>query len=132
MIQGDGVDRHSIPAILDAMIDRGLAIGNIAFGMGAGLLQKVTRDTFSYSMKTSAICVNGLWRDVFKDPVTAKGSKTSKKGRLGVMRTDSGRFVVRPQANIPAGADALVPVFRDGALLNRQSFAAIRKRVGLI
>ncbi|CUH78697.1 putative nicotinate phosphoribosyltransferase [Tritonibacter multivorans] len=132
VIQGDGVNKTSIVEIMDRMIERGLAIGNIAFGMGAGLLQKLDRDTFSYSMKTSAICVRGIWRDVFKDPVTAQGSKTSKKGRLGVMETDSGRFVVRPQDNIPPGHDALKPVFVDGALTLRHSFADIRKRVGLI
>ncbi|MEL6520790.1 MAG: nicotinate phosphoribosyltransferase [Pseudomonadota bacterium] len=132
VIQGDGVDQISIVAIMDAMIDRGLAIGNIAFGMGGGLLQKLDRDTFSYSMKTSAICVNGAWRDVYKDPVTAKGAKTSKKGRIGVMRTDSGKFVVRPQQNIPQGHDALETVFQDGKVTKRQSFAEIRAKVGLI
>jgi nicotinamide phosphoribosyltransferase len=132
VIQGDGVNRTSIVQIMDTMIERGLAIGNIAFGMGAGLLQKLDRDTFSYSMKTSAIRVKGIWRDVFKDPVTAAGTKTSKKGRLGVMKTDSGRFVVRPQANIPAGHEALRPVFVDGRIVKRHSFAEIRQTVGLI
>jgi nicotinamide phosphoribosyltransferase len=132
VIQGDGVNKVSIVQIMEKMIERGLAIGNIAFGMGAGLLQKLDRDTFSYSMKTSAICVDGVWRDVFKDPVTALGSKTSKKGRLGVMKTDSGRFVVRPQGNIPTGHDSLRPVFLNGELVERQSFDAIRKRVGVI
>lgn len=132
VIQGDGVNKSSVVRIMDRMIERGLAIGNIAFGMGAGLLQKLDRDTFSYSMKTSAIRVNGVWRDVFKDPVTAAGSKTSKKGRLGVIETDAGRFVTRPCGNIPSGHDALKPVFRDGEIITRQSFDDIRKRVGLV
>ncbi|MEO0915910.1 MAG: nicotinate phosphoribosyltransferase, partial [Pseudomonadota bacterium] len=132
VIQGDGVDKVSIIKIMDAMMDRKLAIGNIAFGMGGGLLQKLDRDTFSYSMKTSAICVNGTWRDVYKDPITANGTKTSKRGRLGVMRTDSGAFVTRPLANIPKGYDALEPVFRNGRLTNPQTFNDIRARVGLV
>lgn len=132
VIQGDGVDKQSIVRIMDRMIERKLAIGNIAFGMGGGLLQKLDRDTFSYSMKTSAIRVNGAWRDVFKDPVTANGSKTSKKGRLGVLHTDSGRFVTRPLESIPPGQDALKTVFRNGEIVTHQSFADIRKRVGLI
>lgn len=132
VIQGDGVDKHSITRIMDTMIERRLAIGNIAFGMGGGLLQKLDRDTFSYSMKTSAICVNGTWRDVFKDPVTSNGTKRSKKGRIGVLRNACGQFAVRPIENIPRGHDALLPVFENGALLNPQSFADIRDRVGLI
>ncbi|WP_411889287.1 nicotinate phosphoribosyltransferase [Yoonia sp. SDW83-1] len=128
VIQGDGVDKDSIVRIMDTMMERGLAIGNIAFGMGGGLLQKVNRDCFGYAMKASAIFYDGQWRDVFKDPKTARGAKTSKKGKQGAMRTDSGAFVARPAANIPLGADALVPVFRDGRILNLQSFDKIRAR----
>jgi nicotinamide phosphoribosyltransferase len=128
VIQGDGVDKDSIVKIMDVMIERGLAIGNIAFGMGGGLLQKLDRDTFGYAMKASAIRVNGTWQDVFKDPITAKGSKTSKRGKQGAMKNDSGGFVARQAANIPKGYDALVPVFRDGEILSLQRFEDIRAR----
>lgn len=128
VIQGDGVDKDSIVAIMDAMMARGQAIGNIAFGMGGGLLQKVNRDSFGYAMKASAIYYDEQWHDVFKDPKTANGSKTSKKGKQGAMRSDSGTFVARPAANIPLGADALAPVFRDGVILNLQRFGDIRVR----
>ena len=128
VIQGDGVDKDSIVRIMDTMIGRGLAIGNIAFGMGGGLLQKVNRDSFGYAMKASAIFYDGAWHDVFKDPKTANGAKTSKKGKQGAMRTDSGGFVARPAANIPLGADGLEPVFRDGKILKLHSFAEIRAR----
>ncbi len=128
VIQGDGVNRFSIVEIMDRMIERGLAIGNIAFGMGGGLLQKVDRDCFSYSMKASANFRAGAWVDVYKDPVTAKGSKTSKRGRQGAMRTDSGELVARRLENIPMGKDALEPVFRDGKLLKIQSFDEVRAR----
>ncbi|NSX55649.1 nicotinate phosphoribosyltransferase [Parasulfitobacter algicola] len=128
VIQGDGVNKDSIIRIMDVMMDRGLAIGNIAFGMGGGLLQKLDRDSLGYAMKASAIYRNGAWHDVFKDPKTAQGTKTSRKGKQGAMRNDSGRFVARPAANIPKGADALVPVFRDGNILKLHSFEDIRAR----
>jgi len=128
VIQGDGVDKDSIVEIMDAMIARGLAIGNIAFGMGGGLLQKVNRDCFGYAMKASAIFRNGAWHDVYKEPKTAKGTKTSKRGIQGAMRTDSGAFVARPAANIPAGHDALRPVFENGEILAFDTFAEIRAR----
>lgn len=128
VIQGDGVDKDSITQIMDAMIARGLAIGNIAFGMGGGLLQKVNRDSFGYAMKASAICVNGVWRDVYKDPITAKGTKTSRRGKQGVMQSDAGALVARPAANIPPGHDAMRPVFRDGRILTLHHFDEIRAR----
>lgn len=128
VIQGDGVDKESIVRIMDVMMQRGLAIGNIAFGMGGGLLQKLNRDSFGYAMKASAIYRNGAWHDVFKAPKTAGGAKTSRKGKQGAMRSDSGALVARPAANIPTGADALRPVFRNGAIVSLQSFDDIRAR----
>lgn len=126
VIQGDGVNKDSIVQIMDVMIERGLAIGNIAFGMGGGLLQKIDRDSFGYAMKASAVYYDGTWHDVFKDPITAKGSKTSKKGKQGVMRTDSGAYVARPAANIPKGAEALSCVFLDGEIKQVQTFEQVR------
>jgi nicotinamide phosphoribosyltransferase len=128
VIQGDGVNPNSIVKIMDVLIERRIAISNIAFGMGGALLQKVDRDCFAYAMKASAIEINGVWRDVFKDPKTAKGSKTSKKGIQGAMRTDSGNFAARPAANIPKGADALTPVYRNGEILKIHRFDEIRAR----
>jgi nicotinamide phosphoribosyltransferase len=78
VIQGDGVDEESIVRIMQRMVDRKLSIDNIAFGMGGGLLQKVDRDTLGWAMKCSAARVDGVWRDVWKDPIG--GGKTSKRG----------------------------------------------------
>jgi nicotinamide phosphoribosyltransferase len=125
VIQGDGVTLESLPLIADVLIERGLAIGNLAFGMGGGLLQQVNRDNFGYAMKTNALCINGQWVDVFKDPITAKGTKTSKKGRQGAYLTGMG-LVARRVENIPAGADALVPVFENGEILKIWTFDEVR------
>ena len=127
VIQGDGVNKDSIIEIMDVLTERGLAIGNIAFGMGAGLLQKLDRDCFGYAMKASAVCVDGVWRDVFKDPITAKGRKTSKKGKQGAMRDDTGAFVAMRADDIPDGADLLQPVFKDGEITRLLTFDEVRK-----
>lgn len=128
VIQGDGVNPDSIVRIMDALIERKIAISNVAFGMGGALLQKVDRDTFAYAMKASAIDIDGTWRDVYKDPKTAKGTKTSKKGIQGAMRDADGRLVARPAAEIPEGTDALTPVFRNGVILKKHRFEEIRAR----
>jgi len=128
VIQGDGVDKDSINDIMSAMIARGQAIGNIAFGMGGGLLQKVSRDDFGYAMKASALCRDGVWHDVYKDPMTAGGTKTSRRGIQGTMVTDSGNFVARRAANIPPGYDSLRPVFENGRIIDPVLFEDIRNR----
>lgn len=80
LIQGDGVNPFSIRDICDAIVANGYALDNIAFGMGGALLQKVNRDTLKFAMKCSAMEIGGVWRDVYKEPVTDSG-KTSKRGR---------------------------------------------------
>jgi nicotinamide phosphoribosyltransferase len=79
IIQGDGVNDAAIPAILRGLREQGWSADNIAFGMGAGLLQNCTRDTLRFAMKASAIRVDGDWHEVFKDPITDPG-KASKRG----------------------------------------------------
>ena len=129
VLQGDGINQHSIVEIMEEMMRRGLAIGNVVFGMGGALLQQPNRDDFSYSMKASANYRDGKWVDIFKDPVTSKGTKTSKKGRIGVMKTDSGAFCTRPMENIPAGHDAMETVFLNGEITKLQTLEEIRDLV---
>lgn len=82
IIQGDGVERDTINAILDNYEKHGWSADNIAFGMGGALLQKVNRDTLSFVMKTSWIQTNNHEViEVYKDPITDPG-KTSKKGKV--------------------------------------------------
>jgi nicotinamide phosphoribosyltransferase len=126
VIQGDGISLTTIRSILFNMELKGLSAENIAFGMGGELLQKVDRDTLRFAMKASAAQVGGVWRDVFKDPVTDPG-KVSKKGRLGVTLGESGYETVRRDA-IDGRRNLLRPVFRNGRLLIDEPFQAIRQR----
>ncbi len=80
LIQGDGITTLTIRSILGALVADGWSADNIAFGQGGALLQQVNRDTCNFAMKCSAICVDGEWRDVYKDPVGDSGKK-SKRGR---------------------------------------------------
>jgi len=120
IIQGDGVDKEAIRDILEILKNEGFSADNIAFGMGGGLLQAVGRDDFRFAMKASAICVNGEWRDVYKDPITDSG-KRSKRGRLAL--TESFETVRVEEFD---GENLLKPVFRDGKLLRDYSFDEVR------
>lgn len=134
VIQGDGIDHKSLPVIVENMIAEGLSLDNLAFGMGGGLLQKVDRDTLKYAMKASARRdENGIWHDVFKDPITDKG-KTSKKGRLGLIYEcgiGSCGYHTVPKDVADNKGNILRPVFRNGELLVEDSFEEIRNRAQL-
>jgi nicotinamide phosphoribosyltransferase len=89
VIQGDGIDRHSIKVILEALRQDGWSADNLAFGSGGGLLQKLDRDTMKFAMKCTAVEIDGVWHDVYKDPITDPG-KRSKRGLLVVRKDDQG------------------------------------------
>jgi nicotinamide phosphoribosyltransferase len=125
VIQGDGINPDSIADILASMKAKRLSAENIAFGMGAALLQKVNRDTQRFAMKASAICINGQWRDVYKDPVTDPG-KRSKAGRLALVEEGGQLATVRQEA--AAGRNLMIEVFRNGEILQEWDFEQIRQR----
>ena len=126
LIQGDGICARSIDAILAAMKARGLSVDNVAFGMGGELLQKINRDTQQFAMKASAICINGEWRDVYKDPITDPG-KRSKRGRLALINDEQGYRTVREDA-LGDQRNSLVKVFRNGDVLVDWTFDEVRER----
>jgi nicotinamide phosphoribosyltransferase len=125
VIQGDGITLDSIKIIIKNLTDAGFAIDNLAFGMGGGLGQMVNRDTLKFAQKASAALVNGVWRDVYKDPVTDSG-KRSKRGRLALVREHGHWETVRDEDRV--GVDYLEPIFCNGELLRDQTFADIRAR----
>jgi nicotinamide phosphoribosyltransferase len=129
IIQGDGVNENSIAAILENLKNHKISADNIAFGMGGAMLQQLDRDTLKFAMKCSAICVNGEWRDVFKDPITDHG-KISKKGRLNLYRDENGYRTIRQDELVPwsdKGLSVLNPVYKDGKQFP-DTFANIRDR----
>lgn len=121
VLQGDGVNRKSINEIMNAMILGNWSMDNIAFGMGGALHQQCDRDWGRWAMKCSAIKVNGVWRDVFKQPKTDI-SKSSKRGQFAV---DENMHVHNLIGY--TGVNLLQPVWRTGKLLRTQTLAEIRE-----
>lgn len=161
VIQGDGVDYETIPKILASLAEAGFAADNLAFGSGGALLQKVNRDTFKCAFKCAEITVNGVSRDVFKDPITDKG-KASKKGRLTLQRaaettgfaeddkykprqgdggipggtgflhyTPCGTYVTVASGKGDPAKDVLVDVYKDGKILKEYTLNEIRARADI-
>ena len=126
ILQGDGIDEHTILHILKELIDIGYSAENILFGMGGQNLQKVDRDTQKFAMKCSSIRVDGTWRDVKKDPITDLG-KRSKAGRVTLYKTNGVYHSGVEDWEKPV----LQTVFEDGKAFNRITFDEVRKNTGL-
>ena len=146
VIQGDGIAPPQVTEILERLMDMGYSASNMAFGMGGGLLQKNNRDTHKFALKCSAVRVNGVWQDVYKDPAVydenwnkleTTSFKASKRGRLELMWnpiTDEYKTVRREDivAMPPEWEVALHTVMEDGYMMRNTSFAEVRRNAGTI
>lgn len=84
VLWGDGIDANTMQDIGRLVTDLGYSIDCLVFGSGGGLLQKVSRDTFSWAQKGCAYCkTDNVWYPMSKDPITDPGKK-SADGRRGV------------------------------------------------
>ncbi len=126
LIQGDGITRQSLPAIVDALLAAGWSTDNVVFGSGGSLLQECTRDTLRIAMKCCHATVNGTDRDVYKQPVTDP-DKHSRRGRLALVQdTATGALrTVRAEQLQASDHNLLEPVLRDGVLLRDMTWEEV-------
>jgi nicotinamide phosphoribosyltransferase len=123
VIQGDGIDYVMLSRVLSRMLEAGWSADNVAFGSGGGLLQKVNRDTQKFAIKCSAVQINGVWHDSYKDPVTDPG-KRSKAGRLALIAENGDFRTVREEETTQ---NLLQTVFLNGELVREQSLQNVRE-----
>jgi nicotinamide phosphoribosyltransferase len=110
---------------------KGFASYNVVLGIGSYTYEYVTRDTFGFAMKATYGEVDGVGRDIFKDPKTDDGTKKSAKGLMQVYRNPAtGKLALKDQCSWEEEAQGeLKSVFRDGKLLVDWTLAEIRQRV---
>lgn len=130
VLQGDGINESSIRGIYDNMFkaSRMYSADNIVFGMGGALLQHCDRDWLKFAMKASALCVNGIWVDLYKDPDT-DSVKRSKKGRVTTYKDSNGKYFsdrIELQETNHTIVDQMVTVWEDGDHLVEWTFGEIR------
>lgn len=123
LIQGDGINIHSMGAILNRINGEGYSTTNIAFGQGGGSLQKLDRDTFKMAIKMSACIVNDEERDVFKSPIGDE-MKKSKRGVLDLVMVNDEYQTVRGRHS----NSVMRTVFENGEVLVDDTLDVIRAR----
>ena len=109
-----------------------IAFNNTTSIFPGGEVHIAVDDSFGFAVKATAGTVNGEFRELQKDPVTDSGTKKSACGYIRVEEVD-GEFVqFDRQTRDQMEGGALEVVFRDGNLKNRDTFSAIRKRLGAL
>lgn len=89
IIYGDKISLSVATLILSKLKKMGYSSENIVFGIGAYTYQRPTRDTFKFATKATAIKINGIWHEIFKDPVTDPGKKSAK----GIVNVVDGKLI---------------------------------------
>ena len=133
LIYGDSITVTLADKILKQMEKMGFASSNIVFGVGSYTYQYVTRDTFGFAMKATSAVIDGERRAIFKDPVTAKGSKTSAKGLLYVgIDIEPPRFTL--EENVTEEQEkggCLETIFLNGDMVSRTTLRSVRANLDL-
>ena len=129
-IYGDSITTERATQICERLKAKGFASTNVVFGIGSFTYQYNTRDTFGFAMKATYGEVDGIGREIFKDPITDDGTKKSAKGLLKIFKNEEGEYELKDQCSWEEEAQGeLKEVFRDGKLLIDYSLAEIRERL---
>lgn len=130
LIYGDGITTERQQAILKGLKVQGFASYNVVLGLGSFTYEYVTRDTFGFAMKATYGEINGVGRDIFKDPKTDDGTKKSARGLLQVYRKEDGKLAMKDQCTEEEKMQGeLKTVFKDGKLVVDHTLGEIRERI---
>jgi len=132
LIYGDAITVERCEEICRRLYDKGFASTNVVYGIGSFTYQYQTRDSLGFALKSTYVEIDGVGRDIFKDPVTDTGNfKKSQYGRVTVSKDENGVISYYDSAKkTPEGReDLLKDLFVDGILLKTTTLADIRGRL---
>ncbi len=130
-IYGDSITPERADKILQRIVEeQRLSPYNMVFGIGSYTYEYVTRDTFGFAMKATAVRKDGRVVPIFKKPVTDDGEKVSLCG-IPTVFWDAldGRYYGTTTSD-PGELDHCEyrKVFSNGRLLIDAKFDEIRER----
>lgn len=130
LIYGDSITLARADEIMDRLARKGFASNNVVLGVGSYTYQYLTRDSFGWAMKATSVVVDGVRRDIAKNPKTDNGVKKSARGLLAIGQDTGGNFVLfDQQSEEQEAAGALRTVFKDGEPMRTETLATIRSRL---
>lgn len=158
LIYGDAINMKRQKEIYRQLEEKGIAGTNLVLGIGSFTYQCATRDGLGMAMKATYCEIDGVGKEIFKDPKTVVGMpKKSLRGLINVVSTINGEIKAYDQlapeleakegvCNTPVevalnmsgetGSEKLVrvwefcmyTVFENGVLVREDTLETIRKR----
>jgi nicotinamide phosphoribosyltransferase len=129
LIYGDSITLQIAEEILDRMDQLGFASANMVFGIGSHTYQYVTRDSYGTAMKATYGVVDGVGRELFKDPITDSGVKRSAKGLLRIEHINGTFVQYDQQTPEQENRGMLSEIFCDGEVYDTHDISEIRHRL---
>lgn len=131
ILWGDGITDNEIQDILEQLHFNGYSSDIMIFGAGGYLLQQLNRDTCKFAMKASAVCIDGVWKDIYKDPITDPGKK-SKSGKLaitgGYSFDGTYNYATFKLDDMVVKNDGLTLAYKDGIIYANETLDQIREK----
>lgn len=129
VLQGDGMNEHTHMQPFELADALGIAPDSVITAAGGGLMTAdIDRDVNRWAMKASEMIIDGERVDIYKDPITDPG-KQSKRGRFGLIRTETGFETINRINDAEDRADLLEARFFNGDVINASTLAQVRERV---
>jgi nicotinamide phosphoribosyltransferase len=126
LIYGDSITMDRQREILKRLENKGFCASNLVLGIGSFTYQYVTRDVYGMAMKATYVEINGIGKEIWKDPITDDGMKKSARGLIRVHEDLTYSDQVSWQEE---EGGLLETVFLDGKIVKRTTLSEIRERV---
>lgn len=128
LIYGDGMYLDRYKETLKRLEQMGYSAENLVIGVG-GILRNHTRDTLGGAFKATAVCRNGEWMDIMKNPIT-DSKKKSYCGRVQVeFNINNGTYTTVQESEAREDSKhtrILRPVFKDGKIISKMEWDYIK------
>lgn len=128
-IYGDAINLDRAKQICERLNQKGFASTNIVLGVGSYTYNANTRDSLGIAVKSTYCEVDGVEREIFKDPITDRGIKKSLKGLVYVGEKNGKLFVEDQVSSEKERTGLLTDVFVDGRMVRETSLSEIRNRL---
>lgn len=129
LIYGDSITLERQKEILERLEMKHFSASGLVLGIGSYTYEYVTRDTFGFAMKATWGVVNGVSKNIYKDPKTDSGMKKSAKGLLRV-DIENKKYALKECVSVEEeNGGHLETVFKDGVLIKEYDLNSIRKKI---
>jgi nicotinamide phosphoribosyltransferase len=130
LIYGEAISPSLYDKILNRMIEMKFCVSNLTIGCGSMSQTLHTRDSLKQAFKATAVQIDGVLIEIFKDPKTDTSGKKSAKGLLMVYKDENGNIKLKDQCSWDEEKQGLLQtVFKDGKLFNETTLEEIRERL---